>query len=252
MNGGRLPFAHIWTAPPSVDLFKRKKGSLTQKTKLKSMSKVFMQAIAATVCSLFPISDVPLAGSRSGSDSDTPQDASHTINILKSPTAPLAKKRQIMINTFGDYRAKMAEEENQFRKGNIQMRFNTLSPSKKSSFVKKSTSIIKKRFEPSNNGFNFNFSDISPSEKVVEDVSVLNCTTTGEATDKLASFFRFHKVKDLLKLFVVQSKLRVMHVCECSMRQDGSDVFRDTATCVRLAAHYQGVSPAKSDKAPEQ
>ncbi|CAG2057055.1 unnamed protein product, partial [Timema podura] len=121
----------------------------------------------------------------------TAQDASHTINILKSPTAPLAKKRQIMRNTFGDYRAKMAEEENQFRKGNIQMRFNTLSPSKKSSFVKKSTSIIKKRFEPSNNGFNFNFSDISPSEKVVEDVSGLNCTTTGEATDKVDFFEQY-------------------------------------------------------------
>nr|CAD7196494.1 unnamed protein product [Timema douglasi] len=99
----------------------------------------------------------------------TAQDISHTINILKSPTAPLVKKRQLMRNTFGDYRAKMAEEENQFRKGSIQMQFNTLSPSKKSSFVKKSTSIIKKRFEPSNNEFNFNFSDISPSEKVVED-----------------------------------------------------------------------------------
>nr|CAD7569454.1 unnamed protein product [Timema californicum] len=47
------------------------------------------------------------------------QDISHTINILKSPTAPLVKKRQIMRNTFGDYRAKMAEEENQFRKGNM-------------------------------------------------------------------------------------------------------------------------------------
>nr|CAD7402682.1 unnamed protein product [Timema poppensis] len=114
------------------------------------------------------------------------QDISHTINILKSPTAPLVKKRQLMRNTFGDYRAKMAEEENQFRKGSIQMQFNTLSPSKKSSFVKKSTSIIKKRFEPSNNEFNFNFSDISPSEKVVEDVSVPNCAATREATDTVA------------------------------------------------------------------
>ncbi|XP_020289499.1 UPF0488 protein CG14286 [Pseudomyrmex gracilis] len=44
------------------------------------------------------------------------QDLNKQIQMLKSNTAPLIKKRQIMRNTLGDYRKKMAEDEQKFKK----------------------------------------------------------------------------------------------------------------------------------------
>lgn len=43
------------------------------------------------------------------------QDTDKTIKLLKSSTQPIIKKRQIMRASFGDYRAKMAEEEKKLR-----------------------------------------------------------------------------------------------------------------------------------------
>lgn len=45
------------------------------------------------------------------------QDAEKTLRILKGANQPLVKKRQVMRNTFGDYRAQMAEEEKKLSLG---------------------------------------------------------------------------------------------------------------------------------------
>ena len=39
------------------------------------------------------------------------EEAKKLLRTLKSPRAPMAKKRQVMRMTFGDYRTKMAKEE---------------------------------------------------------------------------------------------------------------------------------------------
>ena len=43
------------------------------------------------------------------------KDTQKTINILKSSSQPMVKKRQVMRAAFGDYRAKMADEEKKMR-----------------------------------------------------------------------------------------------------------------------------------------
>lgn len=39
------------------------------------------------------------------------QEVERVLRTLKSPKAPIAKKRQVMRATFGDYRSKMLQEE---------------------------------------------------------------------------------------------------------------------------------------------
>lgn len=64
--------------------------------------------------------------------------ASKNLNTLKSNSASLIKKRQIMRNTFGDYRAKMSEDEKKYKKSNSTIKFtSSTSTNKNSTFVKK-------------------------------------------------------------------------------------------------------------------
>ena len=42
------------------------------------------------------------------------QEAVKALRILQNEKAPLVRKRQVMRNTFGDYRKKMEEEERKF------------------------------------------------------------------------------------------------------------------------------------------
>ncbi|KAG5336114.1 U488 protein, partial [Acromyrmex heyeri] len=66
------------------------------------------------------------------------QELSKQLHSLKSNTAPLVKKRQIMRNTLGDYREKMAEDERKFSKTVSVVKFTgSTSLEKKSIFVKK-------------------------------------------------------------------------------------------------------------------
>ncbi|XP_018399427.1 PREDICTED: UPF0488 protein CG14286 [Cyphomyrmex costatus] len=68
------------------------------------------------------------------------QELSKQLHSLKSNTAPLVKKRQIMRNTFGDYREKMAEDERKFSKTVSTVKFTgSTSAEKKSIFIKKAT-----------------------------------------------------------------------------------------------------------------
>jgi len=66
------------------------------------------------------------------------QELSKQLHSLKSNTAPLVKKRQIMRNTLGDYREKMAEDERKFSKTVSVVKFTgSTSLEKKSIFIKK-------------------------------------------------------------------------------------------------------------------
>lgn len=55
------------------------------------------------------------------------QDATKTLKILKSANQSMIRKRQLMRSSFGDYRAKMAEEEKKLRLGIITLNIQYLS-----------------------------------------------------------------------------------------------------------------------------
>lgn len=46
-----------------------------------------------------------------------------SLNVLKSHNASLIRKRQVMRNTFGDYRVKMSEDEKKFGKSTTHVKF---------------------------------------------------------------------------------------------------------------------------------
>uniref|UniRef100_A0A1A9WVR4 Uncharacterized protein n=1 Tax=Glossina brevipalpis TaxID=37001 RepID=A0A1A9WVR4_9MUSC len=94
-------------------------------------------------------------------------DAIKNIKILKSSTAPLIRKRQVMKAALGDYRTKMKEEEKKMSIASKQIKFtrNTnlnLDNIKKSSFVKKSAILT------SGKDFRFNF-DTHTEDDCVKD-----------------------------------------------------------------------------------
>ncbi|XP_064643019.1 UPF0488 protein CG14286-like [Lineus longissimus] len=71
------------------------------------------------------------------------------LKILKNPNGPLVKKRQVMRSTFGDYRAKMKEEEKKFgihKKASVK----TVSDRQKQrcTFIKKATKPQQEIKEP--------------------------------------------------------------------------------------------------------
>ncbi|XP_076294881.1 UPF0488 protein CG14286 [Lasioglossum baleicum] len=66
------------------------------------------------------------------------QDTTRSLNVLKSNMAPLVKKRQVMRNALGNYREKMALEEQKHRKTACSMNFvSTGKQKEKYVFVKK-------------------------------------------------------------------------------------------------------------------
>ncbi|KOC68481.1 UPF0488 protein [Habropoda laboriosa] len=65
-------------------------------------------------------------------------DLTKNINILRSNNAPLIKKRQIMRNTLGNYREKMALDEQKHGKSASSIKFtHTPTQNKKCTFLKK-------------------------------------------------------------------------------------------------------------------
>ncbi|XP_014468263.1 PREDICTED: UPF0488 protein CG14286 [Dinoponera quadriceps] len=68
------------------------------------------------------------------------QDLNKHVRSLKSNTAPLIKKRQIMRNMLGDYKDKMAKDEMKLSKTVSSVKFtNPAAVNKKSVFIKKAT-----------------------------------------------------------------------------------------------------------------
>ena len=57
----------------------------------------------------------------------TVSDATKLKKMLENPRAPLVKKRQIMRNTFGDYRKKMALQEKKSSKSRSCQTFKPLT-----------------------------------------------------------------------------------------------------------------------------
>ncbi|XP_011502215.1 PREDICTED: UPF0488 protein CG14286, partial [Ceratosolen solmsi marchali] len=63
-----------------------------------------------------------------------------SLNVLKSNNASLIKKRQVMRNTFGDYRSNMEKDEKKYGKTSSVVKFitcDTKQLGKKSSFLRK-------------------------------------------------------------------------------------------------------------------
>lgn len=72
------------------------------------------------------------------------QDISKSLNTLKSNSAPLIKKRQIMRNKLGNYREKMIQDEQKLTKHVSSVKFtNKPDLSKKSLFLRKASSNVK-------------------------------------------------------------------------------------------------------------
>lgn len=93
------------------------------------------------------------------------------IRILKSSTAQLVKKRQLMKSLYGDYRAKMKDEEKKLGLGSKSVKFTQPATSNTSSFVKKSAILTSgKDFK-----FNFNTENLQQQENQPEDVPSKPC-----------------------------------------------------------------------------
>ncbi|KAK7865664.1 hypothetical protein R5R35_006916 [Gryllus longicercus] len=102
------------------------------------------------------------------------EDATKTLKTLQSSKAPLVKKRQVMSMQFGNYRSKMEEEDKKIKKALKDVKLKEIAPSKKSSFLRKSSKIsgdapniddcneMKNsdfKFTPSDNNFKFQFDE---------------------------------------------------------------------------------------------
>lgn len=78
-------------------------------------------------------------------------EALKNLRILKSTTSQLVKKRQLMKSLFGDYRAKMRDEEKKMGLISKSIKFTNPATANTSSFVKKSAILT------SGKDFKFNF-----------------------------------------------------------------------------------------------
>ncbi|XP_050080923.1 UPF0488 protein CG14286 [Anopheles maculipalpis] len=92
------------------------------------------------------------------------EETSKLINTLKSGTQPIIRKRQIMRTTFGDYRSKMAAEEQTMAVNPDSVRFDKpKETTTKHTFVKKSAVLN------GDKNFKFNFSvDVNEPEQQLE------------------------------------------------------------------------------------
>ena len=90
------------------------------------------------------------------------KDYRSALKVLENPKKPLPQKRQVMRNSFGDYRTKMAREESKFK---LEA---SISPSGKndatlqtSKYVKKKSNVSKSTSDEAGgsggDGFKFNF-----------------------------------------------------------------------------------------------
>lgn len=76
------------------------------------------------------------------------EDLNKHLRSLKSNTAPLIKKRQIMRNTLGDYKDKMVKDEQKLNKIVSSIKFtNPAAVNKKSMFIKKAIRHSKQNHE---------------------------------------------------------------------------------------------------------
>lgn len=94
------------------------------------------------------------------------------LKILENPKRPLPQKRQVMRNSFGDYRAKMAKEESKFK---LEV---SISASGKDGAALRAAKFVKRKSNPSKSphddgggggcggeGFKFNFDSENASDR---------------------------------------------------------------------------------------
>lgn len=106
------------------------------------------------------------------------QDLTKNINILKSNKAPLVKKRQIMRSTLGNYREKMALDEQKLGKVASSMKFvSAPAQNKKYVFIKKAACKTTTEKQHSNSN---------------KDVTSLNSNESGINTDDVQTVFKFN------------------------------------------------------------
>ncbi|XP_011177176.2 UPF0488 protein CG14286 [Zeugodacus cucurbitae] len=125
-------------------------------------------------------------------------DTVKNIKVLKSSTAPLVKKRQVMKAALGDYRAKMKEEEKKMALAAKQIKFTqTIEANKKSSFLKKAAIVqTGKEFR-----FNFptpNSTDVTESADNVTSTDIKNEPTPviGKDLNLTGGGFKFNFIVD--------------------------------------------------------
>ncbi|KAL3276181.1 hypothetical protein HHI36_020899 [Cryptolaemus montrouzieri] len=106
-----------------------------------------------------------------------------SLNTLMNNSTSIVKKRQVMRLLFGDYRAKMAEEEKKLSKAHGKVTIKPVEPNKKSVFVKKAL--------PSNlTDFKFNF-DVQ-SDSVTNNLSKIELNDGEErSVENLKKKFKF-------------------------------------------------------------
>ncbi|XP_016985062.1 UPF0488 protein CG14286 [Drosophila rhopaloa] len=91
------------------------------------------------------------------------EDTAKNLKILKSSTAPLIRKRQVMKLSMGDYRSKMQQEEQKMALASKQIKFTPATDTTtKSSFVKKSALLT------SGKDFRFDFALIADDPNTKE------------------------------------------------------------------------------------
>lgn len=98
------------------------------------------------------------------------QDISKSLNTLKSNSAPLIKKRQIMRNKLGNYREKMIKDEQKLTKHVSSVKFtNKPDLSKKSLFLRKASSNVKQNSVKTGSELNEQSRDSLDNDKSIVD-----------------------------------------------------------------------------------
>ncbi|XP_044254075.1 UPF0488 protein CG14286 [Tribolium madens] len=110
-------------------------------------------------------------------------ESTKVLNMLMNNTTPFIKKRQLMRVTFGDYRAKMLEENKKMSKA-INIKISPASPSKKSKFVKKSI------FSSSDTNFKFNFDVENVEDNLSGNINRIELNTDSENKSSEAFHFK--------------------------------------------------------------
>uniref|UniRef100_A0A182K320 Uncharacterized protein n=1 Tax=Anopheles christyi TaxID=43041 RepID=A0A182K320_9DIPT len=106
------------------------------------------------------------------------EETSKLINTLKSGAQPIIRKRQIMRTTFGDYRSRMATEEQTMAVNPDTIRFEESKEKAKYHFVKKSSILS------GDKNFKFNFPKSDNETEVIPEVAEVEVKVPVESVEK--------------------------------------------------------------------
>ncbi|GFS08589.1 UPF0488 protein C8orf33 homolog [Elysia marginata] len=138
------------------------------------------------------ISQLELGFQRQDPNSRQALEAVKILKILRSPKAPLVKKRQAMRNALGDYRKKMKESEKKFLSGLRNSKFQTAGNAKshlKSKFLRQSHSRTVDRDELGSHLSSLNLQQNLEAADRVEEDSQDESFTSGSFSQQTSSGF---------------------------------------------------------------